>query len=84
MNNYSFREMNINDNDRLQTLWRRTPGLGLSAVDSREGIQTFLNRNPGLCFVCQDGERLIGTILCGHDARRGYIYHLTVDETYRK
>jgi ribosomal protein S18 acetylase RimI-like enzyme len=84
MNNYSFREMNINDYDCLQALWRRTPGLGLSDVDSRERIQTFLKRNPGLCYVCQDGERLIGTILCGHDARRGYIYHLAVDETYRK
>ena len=84
MNNYSFREMNINDYDRILTLWQRTPGLGLSNADSREGIRSFLERNPGLCFVCQEGERLIGTILCGHDARRGYIYHLAVDERCRK
>ena len=84
MNNFTFREMNINDYDRILTLWQRTPGLGLSNADSREGIRSFLERNPGLCFVCQEGERLIGTILCGHDARRGYIYHLAVDEAYRK
>ena len=84
MNNFTFREMNINDYDRILTLWQRTPGLGLSNADSREGIRSFLERNPGLCFVCQEGERLIGTILCGHDARRGYIYHLAVDETSRK
>ena len=84
MNNYSFREMNINDYDRILALWQRTLGLGLSNADSREGIHSFLDRNPGLCFVCQEGERLIGTILCGHDARRGYIYHLAVDETSRK
>ena len=84
MNNYSFREMNINDYDRILALWQRTLGLGLSNADSREGIHSFLDRNPGLCFVCQEGERLIGTILCGHDARRGYIYHLVVDQAYRK
>jgi ribosomal protein S18 acetylase RimI-like enzyme len=58
--------------------------LGLSDADSREGIRAFLERNPGLCFVCEEGERLIGIILCGHDARREYIYHLAVDEAYRK
>jgi N-acetylglutamate synthase len=84
MNKYSFREMNINDYDRILIFWRRTQGLGLSDTDSREGIRVFLERNPGLCFVCQEGERLIGTILCGHDARRGYIYHLAVDETHRR
>ena len=84
MNNYSFREMNINDYDCILTLWQRTPGLGLSNEDSGEGIRYFLERNPGLCFVCHEDERLIGTILCGHDARRGYIYHLAVDEISRK
>jgi len=84
MSTCSFREMNINDYDRVLILWRRIPGLGLSGADSREGIRDLLERNPGLCFVCQEGERLVGTILCGHDARRGYIYHLAVDETCRR
>lgn len=26
---------------------------------------------------------IIGTILCGHDGRRGFIYHLAVDKNYR-
>jgi ribosomal protein S18 acetylase RimI-like enzyme len=30
-----------------------------------------------------DGE-IIGTILCGHDGRRGYIHHLAVDQRYRR
>lgn len=76
--------MTIDDYSRILALWQKTPGLGLSEADSREGILAFLERNPGLCFVCEEGERLIGTILCGHDGRRGYIYHLAVDETYRK
>ena len=84
MNNITFRIMTISDYDRVLTLWQQTPGLGLSNADSREGICTFLERNPGLCFICKEGERLIGTILCGHDARRGYIYHLAVDDSHRK
>ncbi|MGD1046860.1 MAG: GNAT family N-acetyltransferase [Bacteroidota bacterium] len=84
MNKISCREMTISDYARILTLWQKTPGLGLSDADSREGIRAFLEWNPGLCFVCEEGERLIGTILCGHDGRRGYIYHLAVDEAYRK
>jgi ribosomal protein S18 acetylase RimI-like enzyme len=79
-----FREMTISDYDRILSLWQKTPGLGLSEADSRKGILAFLERNLGLCFVCEEGERLIGTILCGHDGRRGYIYHLAVDEACRK
>jgi ribosomal protein S18 acetylase RimI-like enzyme len=84
MNNYSFREMIMSDYERVLALWQRTPGLGLSDADSRKGICIFLVRNQGLCFVCNEGDRIIGTILCGHDSRRGYIYHLAVDEAYRK
>jgi ribosomal protein S18 acetylase RimI-like enzyme len=76
--------MIINDYDQVVTLWQQTPGLGLSDADSREGIRAFLERNPGLCFICEQEKHLIGTILCGHDARRGYIYHLAVDEAHRK
>ena len=76
--------MTISDYDRIVTLWQKTSGLGLSDADSREGIRAFLERNPGICFICEEGERLIGTILCGHDGRRGYIYHLAVDDAYRK
>jgi ribosomal protein S18 acetylase RimI-like enzyme len=84
MKNISLREMTISDYDQILALWQKTPGLGLSDADSREGISAFLKRNTGLCFVYEEGERLIGTILCGHDGRRGYIYHLAVDEAYRK
>ena len=84
MKNIFVREMAISDYDRVLDLWKRTSGLGLSGVDSRQGILTFLNRNPGLCFVFEEEKKILGTILCGHDGRRGYIYHLAVDEIYRK
>jgi ribosomal protein S18 acetylase RimI-like enzyme len=66
-------------------LWKRTPGMGLSDADSQERIEAFLAANPGLCFVARDGSgRLVGTVLCGSDTRRGYLYHLAVDTTMRR
>ncbi len=84
MNNYSIHEMTIRDYDCVLALWQKTQGMGLSNSDSREAICAFLERNPGLSFICKQKERLIGAILCGHDGRRGFIYHLAVDEAYRK
>ncbi|HBM32724.1 MAG TPA: GNAT family N-acetyltransferase, partial [Lachnospiraceae bacterium] len=31
----------------------------------------------------KDG-RIVGSILCGHDGRRGCLYHVCVDEDYRR
>ena len=79
-----IREMSFSDFENVFSLWQRTEGLGLSGVDTHEGIHKFLMRNPGLSFICEEKGKLVGTILCGHDGRRGYIYHLAVDEAYRK
>ncbi len=77
--------MTIDDYEQAHALWLRTPGVGLrSWDDSREGIERFLSRNPGCSFVWVEGERLEGVILCGHDGRRGAIYHACVDETIRR
>lgn len=84
MTKYSFRKMTIRDYESVISFWQRTPGMGLSDADSKEGIRKFLKRNSGLCFICEENKRLIGTILCGHDGRRGFIYHLAIDEAYRK
>ncbi|MDF2959261.1 MAG: family N-acetyltransferase [Paenibacillus sp.] len=80
---YGLREMTIHDYDRAIHLWKRTEGMALSDADSRESINDYLNRNAGMSFVYTNNEQIIGTILCGHDGRRGYIYHVAVDPEYR-
>ncbi|WP_145320191.1 GNAT family N-acetyltransferase [Paenibacillus xylanexedens] len=80
---YKIREMTINDYEMSIELWQRTEGMALSEADSKESINYYLNRNTGMSFVCVDKEQVIGTILCGHDGRRGYIYHVAVDPEYR-
>lgn len=74
-----LRQMKLEDYEQLQQLWLSTPGMGLNDIDdSLEGIQRFLKRNPNTCFVAEEKDEIIGTILCGEDGRRGYIYHTTV------
>src|SRR5512142_1291267 len=73
-----IRELDISDYDALIALWRETPGIGLSTADARDSIASFLLRNPGMSFAAWDRQRLLGSVLCGHDGRRGYLYHLVV------
>lgn len=65
-------------------LWERTAGVGLSGADEPRALAAFLSRNPGLSFVAEEAGRMVGTILCGHDGRRGFIYHLVVSESHRR
>lgn len=71
--------MSINDYEALFSLWQNTPNMGLRSLDdSREGIAFFLKRNPNTNFAAYEDQKLAGCILCGHDGRRGYIYHTVV------
>ncbi|WP_346876349.1 MULTISPECIES: GNAT family N-acetyltransferase [unclassified Clostridium] len=77
-------EMKISNYQDIFKLWTSTPGMGLRNLDdSKEGIDKFLMRNPTTNFIAEDDGKIIGSILCGHDGRRGYIYHTAVDIRYR-
>lgn len=74
-----IRLMTPADYSAAHALWTATPGMGLhSEDDSPEGITRYLQRNPESCFVAERSGRLVGTVLAGHDGRRGFIYHLAV------
>lgn len=80
----NIRLMSIADYENVYDLWLRTPGMGLNTTDdSREGIARYLQRNPNTCFVAEDGDRVVGVILSGHDGRRGFIHHTAVLSAYR-
>jgi N-acetylglutamate synthase len=79
-----LRDFTIGDYEGATALWKTDPNIGLSGADERRNIEKFLVRNPGLSQVVTDACNIIATILCGHDGRRGYIYHLFVDEKYRR
>lgn len=76
--------MTIADYDRLYKLWKSIKGFGIRSVDdSREGIATFLKRNPTTSVVAEEDGTVVGSVLCGHDGRYGYMYHVCVKEEYR-
>ena len=80
----TYRPVRFDDYEKMRALWDRSPGVGLSSADEPEPIRRYLEHNPGLSLLAVDGERVVGTILAGHDGRRGYLHHLAVDESYRR
>ena len=44
----------------------------------------FLRRNPTTSVVAVEDGFVVGAILCGHDGRRGCLYHVCVNPAYRR
>src|SRR2546427_6800413 len=78
------REFSIDDYDAALRIWERVKGIEIAEGDDRESVAQFLGRNPGLSRVAADGSALIAVALCGHDGRRGHVYHLAVDPAYQR
>ena len=70
--------------DEVVALWSQCEGVGLSSADSRESIAAYLERNPGMSLLARAENRLVGAALCGHDGRRGSIWHLAVHPQFRR
>ena len=80
-----IRVMTIEDYDGVYALWKKIRGFGIRSIDdSREGVGRFLKRNPTTSVVAEKDGKIVGSILCGHDGRRGCLYHVCVDEAYRR
>ena len=82
---YTIRVMTLEDYDEVYALWMGIHGFGIRSIDdSREGVQRFLKRNPTTSVVAEQNGRIVGAILCGHDGRRGCLYHVCVRKGYRR
>lgn len=78
------RVMTLDDYDGVKALWMKIKGFGIRSIDdSREGVERFIKRNPTTSVVAVEDGKIVGSILCGHDGRRGCLYHVCVDEAYR-
>lgn len=81
----TIRTMTMEDYDGVYALWMGIKGFGIRSIDdSREGVERFLRRNPTTSVVAEEDGRIIGAILCGHDGRRGCLYHVCVHADYRR
>ena len=80
-----IRTMTIEDYDGVRDLWMTIKGFAIRSIDdSREGVERFLMRNPSTSVVCEEDGNIIGSILCGHDGRRGCFYHVCVHPDHRR
>lgn len=83
--NVVIRVMTMEDYDAVHALWMEIHGFGIRSIDdSREGVERFVRRNPTTSMVAMIDEKIVGAILCGHDGRRGCLYHVCVQEKFRK
>ncbi len=80
----TIRTMTIDDYDGVRSLWLGIKGFAIRSIDdSREGVEIFLKRNPTTSVVAEKDGVIVGSILCGHDGRRGTLYHVCVAEHFR-
>lgn len=78
-----IRPMTMDDYEEVHRLWTLAEGLSVEEDDERDRIALYLQRNRGLCFVATCGNQMAGTVLCGHDGRRGILRHLAVHPAFR-
>lgn len=79
-----IRTMTIEDYSEVKALWMTIKGFAIRSIDdSYEGVERFLKRNPTTSVVAIEDGKVVGAILCGHDGRRGCLYHVCVHEDYR-
>lgn len=79
-----IRCMRLEDYEGVSKLWHSIQGFGIRSIDdSRDGVAIFLRRNPTTSVVAIRGGKVVGSILCGHDGRRGTFYHVCVDASCR-
>lgn len=73
------------DYPAVQVLWRNAgPGIHVRRSDEPQEIEKKLRRDPDLFLVAEMDGRVIGSVLGGFDGRRGMMYHLAVDHSYRQ
>lgn len=77
------RSMRAEDYDDVVRLWRTAEGVEIAEGDDRRTITSYLTRNPELSRVAERDGEIVAAVLCGHDGRRGLIYHLAVATALR-
>lgn len=84
MEEFIVRTMTTEDYPGVKALWMSIKGFAIRSIDdSYEGVERFIKRNPTTSVVAVMNNEIVGAILCGHDGRRGCLYHVCVREDCR-
>ncbi len=72
------------DYDAVLALWQNAgEGIGIGQSDQPEEIEKKFRYSPDLFILAESDSRIIGTVIGGYDGRRGMVYHLAVEESFR-
>jgi GNAT superfamily N-acetyltransferase len=71
-----------NDFDGVVALWRET-GIFKPYTEPKSEIARIQKNNNCLLYVGREADRVVATVLVGHDGYRGWIYKLAVAEDRR-
>ncbi len=58
-------------------------GVHVGRSDTPEEIEKKLARDPDLFLVAECEDKIVGSVIGGYDGRRGMVYHLAVDPSFR-
>jgi GNAT superfamily N-acetyltransferase len=85
MRDFPIRPLGIEDYEEMTALWEKAElSYRPRGRDARDEIAVQVKRDDLRILGMFDGEKLIGTILCSSDGRRGWINRLAVDPDYRR
>jgi len=79
-----IRALIARDLPAVRKLWTQTKGIEIAEGDSLPCLNGFLRRNQGTSHIAIGNGKVVGALLAGHDGRRGFLYHLAVDSTFRR
>jgi ribosomal protein S18 acetylase RimI-like enzyme len=71
------------DEAQVAALYRQVFGYSTPHNDPKLVIRRKLARQRELFFVAESEGTLVGTIMCGYDGHRGWLYSLAVDPGFR-
>jgi GNAT superfamily N-acetyltransferase len=79
-----LRALRTDDHAGCLALWRQCDGVAVRMWEDVAAMTRLIERNPAMSGAAEVAGRLVGTVLCGHDGWRGWLYHVAVDPTWRR
>jgi ribosomal protein S18 acetylase RimI-like enzyme len=82
-----IRTFDAGDRETVIALWRDVfPEYADTSRPQRDPALSIANKmrtQPELFFVAVVGDAVIGTVMCGYDGHRGWVYSLAVSSAFR-
>jgi ribosomal protein S18 acetylase RimI-like enzyme len=79
-----LRVLHADDHASCLALWTLCDGVAVRMWEDATALERLIDRNPSMSWAAEYMGRLVGTVLCGHDGWRGWLYHVAVDPAWRR